>query len=431
MARKKVHKLLSISAKVYSFALKFYDEQLPYGIEETIRAIKQTGADKFQVLLICHDRDEVSDGIWRVATEKRHYHLICRCTNSKERIRIYQMLDWFHIYYRPGIDDILLLNHAIETVGNFQSYAVYLTHETEEAKKDNKEPYNISEIISNLSLDEIKAVREGYIRIANASLKVTMSALATLDEEAYKLGKELRDFDKWYNQLTFAIRSNAKMKTIRESYNRGVEAILNENPRITRLCIFIKGEPNTGKTFATLRALEGKDILSVGGGGTGKFDKLRASTDAIVVDDDVCPNLLNIADNFLCHVYRRGSNNPVWAGRYLVVTSNLSFTEWLRTCGIKIPDSNTTVEYRMKNSSHYEALRSRFFICCVNENSDGINQLSLASPSTRGSSEEQSERLRMFLEFQEKFNNTIAQYKPNKVNFSQYIDRNCCIDEIL
>ena len=36
MARKKVHKLLSISSKVYSFALKFYDEQLPFGIQETI-----------------------------------------------------------------------------------------------------------------------------------------------------------------------------------------------------------------------------------------------------------------------------------------------------------------------------------------------------------------------------------------------------------
>lgn len=425
------HKILSIGKKVYSFALKFYDEQLPLGIEATIDAINRTEKDKFQVLLIRHDRDEVSDGVWKVAREKRHYHMICRCTNSKERIRIYQMLNWFHIYYRPGLDDTLLENYAIESVGNFQAYAVYLTHETEEAQRDNKELYSISEIISNLSLDEIKAVRDGYIRIADASSKVTMSKLAELDEEAFKLGYELKSFEDWYNALSFSIRSNAKMKTIRESYNRGVEELLNENPRITRLCIFIKGEANTGKTFATLKALEGRDILSVGGGGTGKFDKLRASTDAIVIDDDVCPNLLNIADNFLCHVYRRGSNNPVWAGKYLVVTSNLSFTEWLRSCGIKIPDTNTTIEYRMKNSNHYEALLSRFFVCGIRKGDNGVNQLSLASPSTRGSSEEQSERLKMFLEFQERFNHTIAQYQPSKVDISQYIDKNCCADDIL
>lgn len=429
--KKDNNKNISIHSKVYSFALKFYDEQLPWGLQETINAIKALDKGVYQVLLICHDRDEVADGIWRIAMEKRHYHLIFRCVDTKQRIRISQVLDMCHIFYRPGIDDLLVENKAIETVGSFQAYAMYLTHETDDAIRDNKELYDVNEITSNLSIDEIKAVRDGYSKLADAPTKIGMSKLAQLDAEAYKLGYELKDFDKWYNAQSFAIRSNSKMKIIRESYERGVEALLNENPRVTRLCIFIKGKANSGKTFASLKALEGKNVLSVGGGGTGKFDKLKPSTDAIVIDDDVCPNLLNMADNFLCRVYRRGNNNPVWAGKYLIITSNLSFTEWLRACGIKVPDSLKTVKYRMTNCEHYKALLSRFFVCCIKEDDKGANQLALVSPSTRGSWEEQAERLNNFLEFQEKFNCTIGQYTAQSIDYSQYIATKCCADDVL
>lgn len=422
---------ISIHSKVYSFALKFYDEQLPWGLQETIKAIKTLDKGVYQVLLICHDRDEVADGIWRIAMEKRHYHLIFRCVDKKQRIRISQVLDMCHIFYRPGIDDLLLHNKAIETVGKFQAYAMYLTHETDDAIRDNKELYDINEITSNLSIDEIKAIRDGYLNLADASTKVRMSTLTQLDENAFKLGYQLKDFDEWYGSQPFSIRSNAKMKTIRESYERGVEAILKENPRVVRLCIFIMGKPNSGKTFASLKSLEGKKILSVGGGGTGKFDKLKPSTDAIVIDDDVCPNLLNLSDNYLCHVYRRGANNPVWAGKYLIVTSNLNFTEWLRACGIKIPSSIATIEYRKVNSNHYNALLSRFFVCCIKEDDKGATQLALVSPSTRGSLEEQYERLNAFLEFQKKFNCTMRQYNVQAIDYSQYIATDCCANDVL
>lgn len=399
------HKILSIEAKVYSFALKFYDEQLPFGIEATIDAINRTEKDKFQVLLIRHDRDEVSDGVWKVAREKRHYHMICRCTNNKERIRIYQMLNWFHIYYRPGLDDMLLENYAVESIGNFQAYAVYLTHETEEAQRDNKELYSICEIISNLSLDEIKAVRDGYIRVADASSKVTMSKLAELDEEAFKLGYELKSFEDWYSALNFNVRSNAKMKTIEESYQRGIRKRIDEHPEINRLCIYIMGDANTGKTYASKKALAGKKILNVGGGGSGKFDKLKADHDAIIIDDDVCPNLLNMADNYICYAYKRNKGNPPWAGRYLVVTSNLPFNEWLRKSGIN-------VNANCSRNSHYAAMLSRFYICTLVKNADGTNKLACVNVSDRGSKTEQEERRAMFESFRFAFDETIAQYTP-------------------
>lgn len=81
---KRQHKPLSISSKVNAFAIKCYDEQLPYGIEASIQAIKSINKEDLHILGICHYRDEVSDGVWQVALEKRHYHILVRCTNRKK-----------------------------------------------------------------------------------------------------------------------------------------------------------------------------------------------------------------------------------------------------------------------------------------------------------------------------------------------------------
>ena len=132
-----------------------------------------------------------------------------------------------------------------------------------------------------------------------------------------------------FNELPFKIRSNAKMKTVKESYQRGVDRRIAENREVLRVCIFIKGEPNTGKTYTSLAALAGKRIYKIDGGGSGKFDNLRPDREAIVISDEVCPNLLNMADNYICKAYRRQNNNPAWAGNYFVVTSNLSFDDWV------------------------------------------------------------------------------------------------------
>lgn len=379
------------------------------GAQYLIESIHKTNKEDFQVLMICHYRDEVSDGIWELSTEKRHYHLICRCTNPNTRIRIKQMLDWFGIYYRPEIDDSLIENHAIETVGSFQAYANYLTHETEASKKDNKELYDISEIISNLSLDEIKLLRGGTLQIADNPTKVSLSMLSELDREAFQLGYNLKCFSDWYNNLPFSIRCNSKMKTIEQSYHQGVDRRIEENVEINRLCIYIMGAPNTGKTFASKKALEGKKILNVGGGGSGKFDKLRPDHDAIIIDDDICPNLLNMTDNYICRAYKRNKDNPAWAGRYFVVTSNLPFNEWLRKCGINVSGNVT-------GNNHYCAMLSRFYICTLVPTADGKNKLACVNVSERGSIEIQEERKMMFEEFRQAFNTTIANYTPSVGN---------------
>ena len=341
------------------------------------------------------------------------FRSILRCVDRKKRIRVRTVLRQLGIEYRKDLDDALWANHGVETIGkSFDGYATYLTHETEAAINDGKELYGVDEIVSNLTVEEIQAIRDGYIRISSDARKVTTKDLVELDDMAFELGKELKNFDDWYNTLPFTVRSNAKIKTIRESYSRGVNAKIAEKSEVLRLCVYIQGAPNTGKTYGAKHALFGKRIHTVEGGGSGKFDDLRADHQAIIISDDVCPNLLNMTDNYICRAYKRQANNPAWAGNYFIVTSNLSFVDWLASCKINV------------NSKHYDAMYSRFFVTEIKQKDDGTNYLALRSASTRGSVEEQTQRAEMFMNFQKQFNEIMADYKPeqNQVDFDSMID---------
>lgn len=422
--KKKGHKVLGINAKVYTVAFKFYTEQLPLGEQAFIDAVRNSDKRQAQVLAIKHDRDEVTDGIWEVAKVKPHWHVIVRMSDRKRRMYISTILSSLNICYRKGADDDLWKSHGVEAVGNFAGYATYLTHETDDAIQDGKELYELSEIVSNLTVDEIEQIRAGYVRVSEKR-RLTESELIALDKEAFDMGYEMKNFTEWCNSQPFSVRSNTKFRTIKESYNRGVEARIEEGKEINRLCIFIQGKPNTGKTYASKMALQGKSVLSVGGGGTGKFDRLRPDHDAIVIDDDVCPNLLNMTDNYICRAYKRNNNNPAWAGEYFIVTSNLSFPAWLNSCGIHTCDKIYRpggVDY--VETAHYKAMLSRFFVCRLKE-VNGINHLALTSVSTRGSVSEQIERADKFMAFKKLFDDTIAGYTPanNTVDFSKIIEK--------
>ena len=395
----------------YTLAIKCYDEQLLAGTAQNWQGlcdrIRSLPANKYHVLGIRHDRCIKTDGIWAPAVEKPHIHVIIRHVDRKGRSHVYTILNMLGITFRPSIDDELWKNHGVETVGNFAGYALYLTHETEEAIRDGKMLYDISEIVSK---EEVEAVREGYTRVSAVHTKITPAELTALDKESYDLGYALKSFNDWYDSQPFSVRSHAKIKTIRESYDRGVNARMEKHEEITRLCVFVHGVPNTGKTYASISALSNKKVLTVGGGGTGKFDNLRPDHDAIVIDDDVCPNLLNMSDNYICRTYRRQKDNPVWAGKYLVVTSNLTFDEWVASCGIKTHE--TTFNNICVETEHYKAVKSRFYICEVSAN--GGNHLILQQPSKRGSISAQTERLEMFKEFSQRFNATMSLYRQNE-----------------
>lgn len=425
--RRKEHKCLAANAKVYSVAIKCYEEQMPHGWDAVKNAIRNVDSSKHIVIGICHDRDTISNGIWAVAAEKAHYHIIFKCVDRNKRVRVTNILDMLNIEFRMGVDDSLWMNRGIETVGNFTNYAVYLTHDTIDAMEDGKEQYSVNECVSNLTSNEIEAIRSSYKGFDKFVTKVTMDVLETIDKNAYNLGRSLGNFSEWYNTLSFGVRSSTKMKTIKESYDRGVFDRISEGKALTRLCIFIQGPPGIGKTYAAQAALTGKRVLSVNGGGTGKFDNLRPDHEAIVIDDETCPNLLNMTDNYICPVYRRNRNNPIWGGDCFVVTSNLNFREWAESCGIHTRDTRNYYGAdvsRCPDSETYKALLSRFYICHVETDVNGCNVLILNRPSKRGTSVEQQLRLDMFKEFRNRFNAVIASYIPDSgtVDYDEILD---------
>lgn len=402
-------KVLAVGRATYTLAIKFYDEQIVnQDVQALVNAVRSIPKEQYHVMLVCHYKDEQNDGVWKSSLEKRHYHLIMRTANSKNAFRINTMLQYLNIAFRQGLDDEILAHGALETVANFSAYATYLTHDTEQAISDGKMRYGIDEIVSNLTKDEIMQVRDGYTRLCTTN-KPTSKEMAELDEIAFNLGREMKNFDDWYNALPFAIRSHAKMKTVRESYERGVNQCVTEQTQVLRLCIFIQGEPNTGKTYTSKKVLDGKRIHTVSGGHTGKFDSLRPDHQAIIIDDDVCPNLLNMSDNYICRAYRRNKNNPVWSGEYLIITSNLTFTEYLESCGIKVYDLKGNL------TTNYDALYSRFFVCKI-KTENGVNRLAVGHVSNRGTREEQLERCGKFLEFQTRFDEIAKDYKSNTNN---------------
>lgn len=388
-----------MESSVKTLAIKVYEEQMPHGLQAVLDAIQSADPKVYQIIYIKHDRDYSGDDFFAPSIEKPHYHIIVRIVDKSPR-KIRTILNLLNIAFRPVLDDVLREKHGLETVENFTNYTVYLLHKTEKAIADGKTPYEATEFISNLSLDEVQQIMDGYTRVSSEKRKVTLNDLIELDKTAFELGYQLKDFLSWYGTLPFIVRSHTKMKTIEESYYRGVAIRIAENNEVNRLCIFIRGLHNVGKTYAAQHALKSKRTITVEGGGSGKFDRLTPSTEAIIISDDVAPNLLNMTDNFMCQAYRRNSNNPFWCGQYFIVTSNLLFTEWLSQCGIK--------------EAHFQAMQSRFYICHIEKN-NGKNVLLCDSTSNRGSTEEQIERRNRFIEFSNQYNQIISNYVPEQI----------------
>lgn len=404
MTKNRKVKALTYDHQIRTLSIKCYAEQMPQGWDFVKQNIKVVDKSKWQVIGICHDRDPVGDNFWEPSTDKPHYHIIVRVLNDK-RARVKQVLDALGVVYRPVDDKSLWDNHGVETCADFCNMTVYMTHDTEQAILDGKAQYELEELVSNLTLEEIKQIRQGYTRVSESVDKVTPAMLAQLDEDAYKLGCELGDFDAWYGTLPFNVRSNAKMKTVKESYERGINKALDSSKVIPRLCVYIESPNGLGKTHAARYALEqlGVRYLPVGGGGTGKFDGLKVTHGGVVIDDDACPNLLNMADTRYCRAYKRNRNNPPWVGEYLIVTSNLSFEEWVKEkCGVK-------------NEENIKAAKSRFYVCKLVKvkNSDRYT-LFCHRQASRGDDSLIDKIDQRYITFRQYFNKSLAQYSGSK-----------------
>ena len=399
---------LVMSSTVPDLNIKIYEEQLPDGLEEFKKRVPTIPKDDFAVLAIVHDRDLVADEIFVESLKKPHIHIMILkqgvdANNRKQRRKVSTFLNVLGIEFREGLDEMIWAERGVERIKDVGESVAYLTHETPQAQKDGKEIYERSEIITNLDNDEVQQLREGYERIVGATRRVNIKDQAELADKARLFGYTGSvSWEQFEADLPFVLQKGSTYNLLRKRYSEGVDQRMEERTDILRLCVFIQGEANQGKTYAAKHAFDGQGlrVLKVGDGGkTGKFDRLSEDHDVLILDDAIVHDVLGMADNNAVQVYKRGADNPYWCGSYFIITSNFSFEQWAERCGI---DSHTM-----------DAAKSRFYICQVGENSDGSKFLHVDSYSTRGTYEEQVVRRDRFIEFRKKFENIINQYRPD------------------
>lgn len=451
---KKPKKIMSHNATVKTLNLKFYAEQLMFGFmsdeelrnysdrllknhqfhssqkkygEKTLaqsenneftflfdrfKELVNSFSKDFQVIGIIHDKDETADpeDYFLLSSIKPHCHLMLRRTDKKP-FRINKVLDSLGICYRRYIDNELW-GYSVSTCKNWQASVAYLTHETTQAMADGKNIYDREEIFSNCETSLIDDFREGY-NVSAEHIRVTQGELEIYDKLFYQRGYDLKDFNELYNSLDFRIRSHCKMKTIKESYFRGIEERLEKDPpEVKRVCLFIQGPPDTGKTYAMRKALKklGFKTYFISGGGTGKFDNLSITDQAIVIDDTTCPNLLNMTDDRITRAYRRNSNNPYWTGEVFVVTSNKSFLDWCADSTLKVYEFDTK-----QPTAHADAMKTRFFEFEVSKIGK-TNQIQFAGnlEDLRGMDEDRKQKLEIATKIISLANKTMAEYKKSE-----------------
>ncbi|MCQ2976975.1 MAG: hypothetical protein MJ232_03065 [archaeon] len=383
------HKKIYIDSVVFSLSIKIYDEQLTDSWESTIDSIKNYDSEVKKIVAIKHYLDLQGDSFFAPSVEKVHYHIY---VESEKQFTVSACLKSLGIAFRPDLDESLIENKGLEIIKtDFASCLVYATHETKQAILDMKYIYPHSDIVSNLSDIELDAIRENY----NITRKYDKIDINELDLMARKLAHDLKDFDDWWFTLPPQIRFNNSYAHLKESYYYVLDSLVKDNFPVNRLCVFIKGSPNVGKTYCSRIALNGYNLLTVGAGGSGRFDKLKNSTDAIIVDDSFVPDLLNISDNYACYVYRRKNNNPIWFGKFLIITSNYDFEDYCKSLHFDM--------------ASIDALRTRFYITHV-ANKNNVPYLFVDSVSKRGSYRAQLERRNYFIMFRNSFNSAIKSY---------------------
>lgn len=435
-------KHLTIYSKVRSLALKFYPEQLmtpekrenetdsqlgriPFEFwqDETVLKLAKSAmkerVDKFsdrfnklksprdtkkrhwEIEAICHDRDYKSDpdDMSLPSIVKPHFHLLLRDANGN-RFTVETILKALNLFYDPKKDSKLFYEQGCTTVKNFASYSMYLTHETEQAQLDGKEVYDISEVITNMTLTELQDIRAGYQRL-QPKAKLSTSDWLELADEATKLARKMGDFEEWSHEtLNFVQRSETKFKHLRELYNKVLNDTIEQAPDLTRCCILISGKANDGKSYTTRHALQslGETIYNARSG-SGKYDGLTSRATAMVFDDRRITDALKVTDNCATVVHGRGTgNDKPWLGHYVVVTTNLSPEEFFKS--------------QVMNTSEVPAIATRFYVSelIYDENHNG--KLYATDYGIRGMYDDISGRHKLYEKFADSFNKIIKGYHP-------------------
>lgn len=285
-------------------------------------------------------------------------------------------------------DDTILMTHGgVEVCSSPSALAMYLTHDTDQAIKDQKHQYDVSEIISN-DMTSYMALREKY---AYENMPTDWDSIA---KAFYDWGYDLKDIDELDTRFSIKIKAKHMYDVAKREYWKGVEHNIQDLPNVNRLCIFIQSPPGIGKTYFARNYLAKRQrTFVIDGGKTGKTDRLKVSDEALVINDQYVENLINLADGYKTTTYRRGSNNGFFCGDTLVILSNRVFPDYMNE-EAHIPDENLA------------AIEDRFYICTITDS----KKLVVIKPCTRGSMRDIEDRERRYMDFKDMLEFSLQEY---------------------
>lgn len=381
-----------------------FDTQLKYLRDYFYGLTKQTFDYWWDSII--HYRDTNIDDLWGKSSEKPHAHLLtvsCRRQSSNNKLiphRISTLINSLGLNYRPE-DDIMMSRGGIIPLSYQKNEhirsMVYHTHETVEAQETiGKELYDRSERYTNIPSDVLDEWYEYYFKFMNMSKRhdvelPTKAKISDYMDYAFDLGFHCDDLDDFLNSIPrHHLLANGVINSIRFMYEQGVTQFLKSPAakHLIRCCIYIQGEANTGKTHTTNLTFEELKIpcVNIDGSDSGRFDNVTPSVKALLFNDTSVPNILNLADNKAVALYRRNRNNPIFCGNYIVITSNLSFNDFLAKYAYQF--------------AQRKAISSRFYVVELDPYTSTLNVI---DRSTRGLPDEISERDKLFDTFKETF----------------------------
>lgn len=341
-----------------TMAVKCYEEQLTSGEEGLITAIKAISADDINIVAIKHDK----------SFEKAHWHILLRGGDRKKRMRVVSTLKRLSIVFREGQDDALWENHGVETVGDFSSYTTYLLHQTDDAKKACKEPYDKTDFVTNLSNDEIDRILAGY-----TVRKKKQTDTNSYNDMARDAGYNLRNYDEFVDSLGIINMPAAMENNIRNCYLSGVSKKAREHEYTRRFFVQIRLEDIKNADaymYAAEKALSDKKTIARRIERDLSFaPDTEAMVSLLVRKEDDKQNALSVlADDYIGE-FGTLRNKQIWAGdTFIVITDEvLERREKFFQCKVKKGVLNCTSAPQNLSSDDaamltkiYKAFKSRF-----------------------------------------------------------------------
>lgn len=449
----------NVSSRHSSFWMKFYAEQCGYPrnlpVQDYYDQLKQFDTvlpsaltalqSKYDIDFRVHylDEVEVDKSPFLTAAEKPHCHAYFKIKNA-QNIRFSTFLNDLRSVgiTLDGGEDLELLKHVIEDgngfpneqrVGQGESYCiVYGSHQTPIAELEGKHTYdwNDPHHFTTYTEDDFKRFLLEQSRLNDHSKASTVRVLSLsetrqLAVEARALGEAGGDFDTWwFDELPIESRLGVSdLSKIMREYDYGITHYLSDpmHTDMTRVCLYVEGPRNVGKSGSLARALSelGYPTYIVSqGGGTGKMDEFKYSHKALVLDDTSVKGFFSYADDKICRAYKRNSGNPLFACTYLAVTSNKDIaTYYSRVCGHNL-EANQGGRWIAELDEEFLAFKSRFVCIKVNDNGEIVS----IDHHLRGDSNRVLEKVNLLEKLLPFYSRYMSEYRQKKASGDSLTD---------